>query len=94
MPVAFKERPAKSIIYVATIKPSATPPANKVESGDNVKLYVDGFEVFVTITGVLGDGRFSGKVMGANTKKNPYPELATGAEIAFADKNIFTCSKH
>ncbi len=93
MPVPFKDRPAKSIVYVATIKPSAAPPSNKVESGDNVKLFVDGFEVFVTVIRDLGEGRFTGKVMGANTKKNPYAELATGAEITFTDKNIFTCSK-
>ena len=92
MPIAFRERPAKSIVYVATIRTNSAPPPNNVAPGDDVKLYVDSIEVFVKVTQALPDG-YRGKILGANSRGTPNPELKAGNEVAFLDKHIFTCSK-
>jgi hypothetical protein len=94
MPVVFKERPAKSVVFVATIRASGAPPPNTIETGDDVKLYADAIEVFAKVTSKITDSEFKGKVIGANARgaKAP-PELASGAEIVFEMKHIFTCSK-
>ncbi len=90
----FRERPFKSTVFVATIRPTATPPRNVIESGDDVKLYVDDIAVFVRIVMDLGGDGFSGTIIGANAPKtDKYQGLKPGAVISFLEKHIFTCSK-
>jgi hypothetical protein len=90
----FRERPFKSTVFVATVRPTAAAPRNTIESGDDVKLYVDEVAVFVRILQSLGDQNYSGTIIGANAPKNDkYRGLEPGSTITFAEKNIFTCSK-
>ncbi|MBA2481085.1 MAG: hypothetical protein H0V44_10500 [Planctomycetes bacterium] len=90
----FRERPYKSTVFVATVRPTAEPPRNTIESGDDVKLYVDEVAVFVRILQALGGDGFSGTIIGANAPKvDKYSGLQPGATISFAEKHIFTCSK-
>jgi hypothetical protein len=94
MALKFRERPARAIIFVATIRPSAAPPSHTVERGDNIQLYVDDSTVFVTVEQRLDAQRYTGKVMGVKASAGKtYQGLDTGAIIEFSEKNIFTCSK-
>jgi hypothetical protein len=94
-PLAFTLRPAKSVVYVATIRPSEKPPAHHIESGDDVKLYLDRIEVFVRISAVLEASSFQGRVIGTNAHGATLPGgLEPGATVAFGEHQIFTCSKH
>jgi hypothetical protein len=93
MPIAFRERPAKSIVFAATIRPNAAPPSNTVEANDDVKLYADGFEVFVKVTQKAGNGAYRGTIIGANTRGQQRDDLKAGTAVEFEEKHIFTCSK-
>jgi hypothetical protein len=94
-PLAFTQRPAKSVVYVATIRPSQKPPAHAIEVGDDVKLYLAKIEVFVRVSAVLDAASFQGRVIGTNAHGAALPDgLGAGATVSFFEHQIFTCSKH
>jgi len=94
MAVNFALRPAKSVVFVATIRPSEPPPAHRIEPGDDVKLYVDRIEVFVKVTEAVTTSAFSGRILGTNGHGATLgPDLANGAVVTFTEHQIFTCSK-
>jgi hypothetical protein len=91
---AFKDRPAPSVVYVATIRnPGAAPAPLRVDVGDDIKLYAGPAEVFVRVL-AIGQQSFTGRVIGCNGHGSAVaPELAAGCEVQFNEKQIFTCSK-
>ncbi len=90
----FTDRPAPSVIYVATIRdPGANPTAMRVDVGDDIKLYAGPAEVFVRVV-AADPPTFTGKVIGCNGHGSAVaPELAAGSQVQFTEKQIFTCSK-
>jgi len=94
MAMNFSLRPAKSVVFVATIRPSESPPAHRIETGDDVKLYVDKIEVFVKVLEAVSSSSFTGRIIGSNAHGATLgPDLANGSVVTFTEHQIFTCSK-